>query len=742
MDKKLVIVESPKKAKTIAKFLGDDYIVKSSYGHVRDLPKSEMGIDIENETFEPHYEIDQNKAERVTELKNLASKCSEVIFATDEDREGEAISWHLAHIFEIDPDDATRIVFHEITKDAISEALANPRSIDKKLVDAQQARRVLDRLVGYELSPLLWKKVAKGLSAGRVQSAALRFVVERERDRQKFEPKEYWSLKANLNKNNKDLEAKLYSENGEKLDKFAITSEDDMNEVLDNLDGDDYIIDSIKNKERKRNPKPPFTTSDLQRSANNRLGFSSSKTMTIAQQLYEGIELGNDQVGLITYMRTDSKNLSDNFLGRTHGFIENRFSEKYSQFRKYSTDSNQAQEAHEAIRPTDPFRNPKSIKNNLTKDQQKLYTLIWKRALATQMATAIMDRKTIMISAKNYEFRATGQTIKFDGWLKLYPKRSKEKTLPKLKEQDKLACKELEPKQHFTKPPARYSDATLVKELKKHEIGRPSTYAPTISKIEARDYVERTKNKRIKPKNIAFVVNDLLVNHFSNIVDSEFTAEMEEKLDKIAQGKQDWKPIIENFYYPFHENLEEKEEKLTKQDVTEVEHLGEHPETEKPIMVRVGQYGPYVQMGTKDDDQKPKFASIPEEENIHSITKDQAIKMLSLPRELGEDDNNNKIIVDEGRYGPYIKVDDNYYSLDDENPYEVDLKDAKQIIKEKKKEEKKKEIQVFNNGKIKVLDGPYGPYITDGSTNISVPDDEEPDKISRDKCKELIKKNK
>lgn len=742
MNKKLVIVESPKKAKTIEKFLDDDYIVKSSYGHVRDLPESEMGVDIENETFEPKYEIDQDKAQRVKKLKDLAEKSEEVIFATDEDREGEAISWHLAHIFGIDPDEATRIVFREITQEAIEQALENPRSIDKKLVDAQQARRVLDRLVGYELSPLLWKKVAKGLSAGRVQSAALRFIVERERERQQFEPKEYWSLKAHLSKNNKELTAKLYGKKGEKLDKFAISSEDEMNQVLEDLEELDYVIKSIKHKERKRNPKPPFTTSDLQQSANNRLGFSSNKTMTIAQQLYEGIELDDDQTGLITYMRTDSTNLSDNFLGRAHGFIEERFSEKYSKFRTYATDSEQAQEAHEAIRPTDPFRDPSSIKANLTKDQKKLYTLIWKRALATQMATAIMDRKTIMISADHYGFKATGQTIKFDGWLKLYPKRSKEKTLPKLKEQEQLKCKELEPKQHFTKPPARYSDATLVKELKKHGIGRPSTYAPTISKIEARDYVERTKNKRLKPQNIAFVVNDLLVNHFSNIVDSEFTAEMEEKLDQVASGKKDWQPIIEDFYHPFHNNLIQKEEELSKQEVTEVKDLGEHPKTGKPIMIRVGQYGPYIQMGTKDDDEKPKFASVPEDEDIHSISKEDAVKMLSLPRKLGTDDGGNKIVVDEGRYGPYIKLDEDYYSLEEANPYEIDLEEAKEIIKQKKEEEKKKEIQVFEQEGIKVLDGPYGPYITDGDTNVSVPEDNKPEEISKSKCKELIKQNK
>ncbi|MFB6226207.1 MAG: type I DNA topoisomerase [Candidatus Paceibacteria bacterium] len=736
---KLVIVESPKKANTISKFLPDDYKVESSYGHVRDLPKKEMGIELENETFEPQYTVPKNKAQRVRELKQMAKKSDKVIFATDDDREGEAISWHLAQLFGIDPEEATRIVFHEITKDSIEKALEEPRSIDKKLVDAQQARRVLDRLVGYELSPLLWKKVAKGLSAGRVQSVALKFIVERERERREFEPKEYWSLMAKLNKNNSDLEAKLRSKNEEKLDKFAISSEEEMDEVLNDLEDAKYIVKEIKEKQKKKKPKPPFTTSSLQQKANYTLNFSSKKTMTIAQQLYEGIDLGNgEQEGLITYMRTDSLFLSDNFLGRANGFVESNFGEKYQQFRRYKTKSDQAQEAHEAIRPTSPERTPKSIKDELTKDQYKLYNLIWKRSLATQMAPAKIKQKRIDIKAGKYGFRATGQTIDFDGWLKLYPKKVKEETLPKLKIEDKLKCKELEPKQHFTKPPARFSDATLVKELKKHDIGRPSTYAPTISKIEQRQYVSRDDNRKLKPNDIAFVVNDLLEEHFSNIVDTDFTAQMEQDLDHIAKGDQDWKPIIKDFYQPFHKNVEEKTEEISKREVTKVEEIGNDPETGEPIFVKIGKYGPYVQKGTKEGD-KPDFAPIPDDMDLHNIDMEDAQKLLSLPRKLGTDEDDNDIIVDEGRYGPYLKYNGDNYSLDeDQSPYNIDLETAKEIISKQKEEREKKTINTFDNGDIKVLNGPYGPYVTDGDTNVSIPDDTEPENLDKEDCKQLI----
>ncbi|MFB6182095.1 MAG: type I DNA topoisomerase [Candidatus Magasanikbacteria bacterium] len=739
MSKKLVIVESPKKAKTISKFLDNNYRVEPSYGHIRDLPKSEMGVELENNTFEPQYTIPKNKADRVKELKDIADKSEEVIFATDGDREGEAISWHLAKIFGIDPEEATRIEFHEITQEAIEKALKNPRSIDKKLVNAQQARRVLDRLVGYELSPLLWKKVAKGLSAGRVQSVALKFIVERERERQDFEPQEYWSLKAELEKNSSDLEAKLRSKNEEKLDKFAISSEAEMDKVLEKLEDVNYIVKSIKHKQKKKKPKPPFTTSYLQQQANYQLNFSSKKTMTIAQQLYEGIDLGQgEQEGLITYMRTDSLFLSDNFLGRANGFVESTFGDEYQQFRKYQTESDQAQEAHEAIRPTAPKRTPKSIKDELTKDQFKLYNLIWKRSIATQIANAKLDHKTLDIKAGEYGFRATGQTINFDGWLKLYPKKVKENTLPKLSKGDELKCNNLEPKQHFTKPPARFSDATLVKELKEHDIGRPSTYAPTISKIEQRQYVTRDKNKKLKPTDIAFVVNDLLTEHFSNIVDTDFTAKLEQDLDHIASGDEEWKPVISDFYKPFHENIEEKTESISKSEVTKVKELGEDPESGEPIFVKVGKYGPYIQKGTQEGE-KPDFAPIPEDIELNEITMEDAQKLLTLPKKLGTDEEGNDIIVDEGRYGPYLKCNDENYSLeDDQDPYEITLEQAKKVIKEEKERQEKKEIKTFDKEGIKVLNGPYGPYVTDGDTNVSVPDDKDPSNLNKQECQKLL----
>jgi len=740
MSKKLIIVESPKKAKTISKFLGEDYKVEPSYGHIRDLPTNKMGVELEDRTFEPQYTVPKNKANRVKELKKIAEDSEEVIFATDEDREGEAISWHLAKLFGIDPDEATRIVFHEITKDALDKALDNPRSIDKKLVDAQQARRVLDRLVGYELSPLLWKKVAKGLSAGRVQSVALRFIAERERERREFEPQEYWSLHATLQKNNSEIEAKLKRKDGENLDKFAISSEEEMNQVLEDLEPAEYIVNSIQQKQKKKKPKPPLTTSSLQQKANYQLNFSSKKTMTIAQQLYEGINLGKgEQEGLITYMRTDSLYLSDNFLGRANGFVEDNFGDKYQQFRKYSTQSDQAQEAHEAIRPTAPERTPKSIKDEVSKDQYRLYKLIWKRSLATQMSTALINHKKIDVQANEYGFRATGQTVEFDGWLKLYPQKVKEEALPKLNKEDKLECLDLEPKQHFTRPPARFSDATLVKKLKKHDIGRPSTYAPTISKIEQREYVERDKNNKLKPTDIAFVVNDLLVDHFSNIVDADFTAKLEQDLDNIASGEEKWKPIVSEFYEPFHENLEEKSEEISRREVTKVKDLGTDPETDEPVFVKIGKYGPYVQRGTQEGE-KPDFAAIPDEKDLHEIDLEDAKKLLSLPRKLGTNEDGEDIIVDEGRYGPYLTCNDNNYSLDeDQDPYELGLGEAKKIISKAKEEEKKKTIKSFEDEGIKVLKGPYGPYITDGNTNVSVPDKKDPQDLDIEECLQLIK---
>ncbi|MFH2018628.1 MAG: type I DNA topoisomerase, partial [bacterium] len=560
----LVIVESPTKAKTITKFLGRNYIVRSSFGHLRDLPKTKMGVDIEH-NFEPQYVVNRDKSKVVKELKDFKSKADEVLFATDEDREGEAISWHLAHILGIKPEKAKRIVFHEITKSAIMHALKNPRPLDLKLVDAQQARRVVDRLVGYELSPFLWRKVAKGLSAGRVQSVAVRFVVEREREIKDFKTEEYWTIEGifDIEKSDEKISAKLVGIGDKKLEKLDLKNKDEVDKILNDLNGVKYTVKNLEEKKSKRTAPAAFTTSTLQQEANHRLGFSAKQTMRLAQQLYEGIELGSEgQIGLITYMRTDSVNLSEKFLNDSKETISKEYGEKYSleKPRLYQNKSKNAQEAHEAVRPTEAMRTPNSVEPFLDKNQFRLYDLIWRRAVATQMAPAELNSLGIdIVSSNDYDFRATGQTIIFDGYLKLYPDKTKENILPKVAVDESLKCGELKPEQHFTEPPSRYSDATLVKALEEFGIGRPSTFAPTIATIEDRGYVERDEKKRLMPKEIAYVVNDLLVAHFPNIVDFKFTAQMEEDLDDISVGKKEWQPVIAAFYHPFKENLNKKD---------------------------------------------------------------------------------------------------------------------------------------------------------------------------------------
>jgi len=741
MSKTLVIVESPTKAKTISKFLGAAYTVESSLGHLRDLPKSKMGIDIEGGTFEPTYVIPTDKKKHVTKLKKLAKTAKTVIFATDEDREGEAISWHLAQILDIDASKAERIAFHEITKHAIGEAMKHPRKINQPLVDAQQARRVLDRLVGYELSPLLWKKVARGLSAGRVQSVAVRLCVEREREIKAFVSEEYWTLDALLNKDKHDFAARLHSKDGKKLDKFAIATKEAMDEVLAEVKGKEFKIEKIEKKETKRNPPPPYRTSTLQQNANQKFGYSSRQTMRLAQQLYEGIKIGSKgQVGLITYMRTDSTNLSTKFINETREFAMSEYGDKYAlkEPRTYKSKAKGAQEAHEAIRPTDPTITPESIEAFLDPQQYKIYSLIWRRAVATQLAAARLNKTSINITTQNYMFRATGQSMIFDGWLKLYPESVKEEMLPELTEGETIYCKELKPEQHFTQPPARYSDATLVKALEEHGIGRPSTYAPTIATIENRNYVERTEDKRLKPQDIAFVVTDMLMEHFPDIVSYEFTATMEDNLDDIADGKKDWKPIISTFYHPFHKLIEDKEVTIDKQEVLHKREIGTDPKTGKPISARIGRFGPFVQLGDKDDEEKPRFASLPKGKLIEEITIEEALHLLSLPRVVGQDAEGNDMTIAIGRFGPYVKVKSKYYSLKDKDPYTITHEEALEVVRLKKEEDAKKVIHDFKEAGIQVLNGRYGPYITDGNKNAKIPKETDPEKLTLEECKKMI----
>lgn len=646
--KTLVIVESPAKAKTISKFLGRDFIVKSSFGHVRDLPKKELGIDIEN-NFEPKYTVAKDKAKTVKELKDSAKKSDKILFATDEDREGEAISWHLSAILGVDENKIERITFHEITKTAIQHAIKNPRKLDFALVDAQQARRILDRLVGYKLSPFLWRKVAKGLSAGRVQSVAVRLVVEREREIKSFISEEYWSLEGIFSDSTSEpFNAKLISTPNGKLGKMDLKNNEDINKILNDLNGAEYLVKNTEDKLTSRQPSPPFTTSTMQQEANHRLGFSAKQTMRVAQQLYEGIELGsNGSVGLITYMRTDSTNLSDKFLSDAKDVIIKDYGADYynGEFRIFKKKNKNAQEAHEAIRPTEASVNPESIKDHLDNNQYRLYDLIWRRAVASQMAVAKINNSNIDIdSNKKYVFRANGQHIVFPGFLTLYPEKTKENFLPKIEKATSLKCKELVPEQHFTEPPGRYSDATLVKVLEEHGIGRPSTYAPTIATIEDRGYVERDDKKKLFPKEIAYLVNDLLVEHFPNIVDYKFTAEMEENLDSIASGEKEWRPIIADFYGPFSDNLEKKDKELSKKELTEEKTDEVCDKCGAPMIIRIGRFGKFMACSAYPTCKNTK--PLPGEETPAEI---EATPTNEVCEKCGE-----PMVRKVGRYGPFL----------------------------------------------------------------------------------------
>ncbi|MFH1772982.1 MAG: type I DNA topoisomerase [Patescibacteria group bacterium] len=643
---KLIIVESPTKAKTIVKFLSSDFKVESSFGHVRDLPVSSIGIDIEN-NFQPKYVVPIKARKNINKLKELTKKAKEIILATDEDREGEAIAWHLSEILKLNSKKAKRIVFHEITKDAIVQALKNPRKLNFELINAQQARRILDRLVGYKLSPFLWKKVARGLSAGRVQSVVVRLIVEREREIQKFNTQEYWSITADLENNKKmSLLAKLNKIDNKTIDKFKITKDEEATKILNNLKNNNYQVADVIQKQIKKSSPTPFTTSSLQQTANRWLGFSAKQTMLIAQQLYEQ--------GFITYMRTDSLNLSDNFLNTAQDYLRKNLGDNYALTtpRRFKTKSKNAQEAHEAIRPTEVTKTPEKLQTKLDANQYKLYKLIWQRALASQMPEALVKATIIDIDCVNtkYQFRATGQVLKFDGYLKIYPEKSQEIELPDLQKNEKLNLIKLNKEQHFTKPPARYSDAGLVKIMEKYGIGRPSTYAPTIATVINRNYAQRDDNKKLAPTEIAFIVNDLLVEHFPEIVDYQFTAKMEDKLDNIAHGKAEWQPIISEFYKPFHENLEIKNNLIKKENI-----MPEKKSTEicdkcgAGMIIKTGRYGKFL-----------ACSSFPDCKNIKSLNKENNNKSEAT-KKLEEKYKNEicdkcgaSMAVKTGRFGPFL----------------------------------------------------------------------------------------
>lgn len=597
--KPLIIVESPTKAKTIGRFLNKEYQIVSSYGHVRDLPKSRLGIIIE-EDFKPQYIIIKKNLKVVNQLKKLAQKASKVILATDEDREGEAIAWHLLEIFNYPPYD--RITFHEITPQAIKKALLQPRKINFNLVNAQQARRILDRLVGYELSPFLWKKVFRGLSAGRVQSAALRLIVDREKERENFQRQEYWTIEAILEKTQEktSFSAQLFKINEEILEKLAIKSEKEAEKIKKDLEKAIYQVSKIETKEIKKFPSPPFTTSTLQQEAWKKLGFSAKQTMQLAQQLYEGIDFGKGQIGLITYMRTDSTFLSEESLKKAKEIIKNKYGEEYalSQPRRFKTKSKLAQEAHEAIRPTHPEIFPQELKGKIKIQLYKLYELIWNRFISCQMKEAIIQRTIVEIEAqsksKNYFFKSIGSRKIFDGFTKLSPLEIKEQELPFLNKGEKLNCQKIQLHQHFTEPPPRYNEASLVKTLEECGIGRPSTYAPIISILKERGYVENDEQKRFYPTELGILVSDILTTHFPEIVDINFTAKIEADLDKIAQGKRNWVEVVKEFYFPFKKHLENKYQEVSKKDLTE-EFTEEKCELcGSSMVIKMGRFGRFL----------------------------------------------------------------------------------------------------------------------------------------------------
>ncbi len=579
--KSLVIVESPTKARTIQKFLGDEYVIKSSFGHVRDLPKRELGVDVEK-GFEPKYVVPTKAKKVLAELKKESAKADNTILATDEDREGESIAWHLQEALKLK--DPQRIAFHEITKTAIEEALKSPRHIDMNMVDAQQARRILDRIVGYKLSPFLWKKVAKGLSAGRVQSVAVKLIVEKEREIEKFVAQEYWSIEALLAKDQAKFSASLIKKDEKTIDKLEIKNKSEADKILQNLNNADYIVESAEKKETKRHPAPPFTTSTLQQAAWQRLKFSAKMTMSLAQRLYEE--------GNITYHRTDSLNLSETSLVAAKNFISEKYGQNYwaGKAIKYKTKSTGAQEAHEAIRPAYAEKTPDSLKDSLDSRQLKLYTLIWQRFISSQMAPAIFDSISADVRAGEYTFRANGQTLKFDGFLKVYPTKFEEIELPNLEKKDVLQLLELTPDQHFTEPPARYTEASLIKALEKYGIGRPSTYAPILSVIQDRNYVAKNDQKRLFPSEMGIIVNDVLVKNFPQVVDVDFTAKMEKELDEVAEGKDTWAKTCRDFYGPFAKNLEEKYKEVVKSDLTQkTDKIC--PKCGAPLIERLGRFG-------------------------------------------------------------------------------------------------------------------------------------------------------
>ena len=759
MSRNLVIVESPAKAKTISKYLGKDFDVMASYGHVRDLVPKEGAVDPEH-GFAMKYQVIERNEKHVKAIVRALKKADALYLATDPDREGEAISWHLIELLRekdaLNGKPVHRVVFYEITKDAVREAIEHPRDISDDLVTAQQARRALDYLVGFNLSPLLWKKVQRGLSAGRVQSPALRMIVERELEIEKFKAREYWSIEADVSKDAQPFVSRLVQYKGEKVEQFSFESETAAREVektlLDAANGELTTV-KVEKKQRRRNPAAPFTTSTLQQEASRKLGFNTQRTMRVAQRLYEGIELpGEGNVGLISYMRTDSVTLAQSALEEIRATIEERYGAGNvpPEARSFKTKSKNAQEAHEAVRPTSVARTPESLEGHIDEDQLRLYTLIWQRTMACQMVPAVFDTVTVEFSAgpdteTGHRFRANGSVLVEPGFMAVYQEGSDDsktddgdRLLPEIKNGDVISLDELRPEQHFTEPPPRFTEASLVKALEEYGIGRPSTYASIISTLKNREYVEMD-GKRFIPTDIARIVNGFLTEHFTQYVDYDFTARLEDDLDRVSLGEKELVPLLEDFWKPFSDLVDEKEESVTREQVAMARELGTDPKSGKPVTVRMGRYGPFIQIGTKDDEEKPKFAGLRPGQKMNDISLDEALELFKLPRKLGETADGQQVSASIGRFGPYVRYGDKYVSIrGDDDPYTIELPRALELIEQKKKEDAERIIQDFEDEGIQVLNGRYGPYITNKSKNARVPKDREPKSLTLEECKELL----
>ena len=759
MAENLVIVESPAKAKTIKKYLGKDFEVLASYGHVRDLVPKEGAVDPDN-GFAMQYRIIERNEKHVEAIAKSVRKASTLYLATDPDREGEAISWHLYELLKERGDlkDKTvhRVAFYEITKNAIRAAIQEPRELSMDLVNAQQARRALDYLVGFNLSPLLWKKVRQGLSAGRVQSPALRMICERDEAIDAFKPQEYWTIDAQGEHSEVTFPLKLIEFGGKKVEQFSFTNEKAAREVeaaLTQAADGRLKVESIDRKQRKRNPSPPFTTSTLQQEAARKLGYSAQRTMRLAQQLYEGVDFGEGAVGLITYMRTDSVSLAQEAVTEIRATIEKLYGKEglAESPRVYKTKSKNAQEAHEAVRPTSAAITPQQLEGHIDADQLKLYALIWKRAIACQMAHAVYDTVAVdmtpagnAVAGARHVLRANGSTLVKPGYIAVYQEGQDDSTeddddhvLPPMQEGDAVKLVALKGQQHFTEPPPRFSEASLVKALEEHGIGRPSTYASIISTLRDREYVDMDA-RRFIATDIGKIVCRFLTKYFTKYVEYGFTADMEDELDAVSRGEEPWVTPLEKFWKPFIDQVEEIETNVSREEVAMSRDLGVHPESGRPVSVRMGRFGPFVQAGTKDDEEKPKFAGLRPGQKMDTITLDDALVLFQLPRTLGATVDGEPITVSIGQFGPYVKYGSKYVSLKEDDPYAVTRERAIEVIEAKKVADANRIIQDFGVDDIQVLNGRYGPYITDKQRNARIPKDRDPKTMTLEECRALL----